>query len=279
MGDGRGEGGLRWDRFWETQQGSFSGLGSEHSGSHWADMVWEFYLASWRDIFARHAPGRSLLECGCGSARLSQFMAQQGYQCTLLDLSESGLRFAHRAFEAQSLSGRFLVADITALPFPPNEFDIVYAGSVLEFLPDIEVAIKETIRVLKPGGLLALTVLPNKFSCQTLADVQRTAASAVKRILSPRDEPPLRWMHHIPPGVTNAARLPDYVRLYQAAGLGWVSATVTSPFPHMRLGKAGDRLYAGLMRRLVPQWRRFDESTARWKDFWGATYTIFGTKF
>jgi SAM-dependent methyltransferase len=54
-----------------------------------------------------------------------------------------------------------LVADVRALPFPDNVFDLIYSMGTIEHFPDYEVAIRELFRVLKPGGT-AIIGVPNK---------------------------------------------------------------------------------------------------------------------
>ncbi|MCB1592070.1 MAG: class I SAM-dependent methyltransferase [Alphaproteobacteria bacterium] len=49
-------------------------------------------------------------------------------------------------------------ADITAMPFPENDFDIVICSHVLEHIPDDRKAMQEILRILKPGGSALLMV-------------------------------------------------------------------------------------------------------------------------
>ncbi|UCC93806.1 MAG: class I SAM-dependent methyltransferase, partial [Thermoplasmata archaeon] len=50
-------------------------------------------------------------------------------------------------------------ADMTALPFADGTFDAVYEITALVFVPDLEAALGEMVRVLRPGGLLLLLSL------------------------------------------------------------------------------------------------------------------------
>ena len=105
---------------------------------------------------------KRLLECGCGTATLARYMAQRGYECTMLDYSKKAIEIARTGFAARGLNGRFCVGDLNELGFETDSFDIVYSGGVLEFFADIRKPILEMVRVLKPGGVFAASMVPRK---------------------------------------------------------------------------------------------------------------------
>ena len=218
-----------------------------------------------------------MLEYGCGSAKVSQYMACRGYDCTLLDYSSTGLGLAQAAFRRLGLEGCFVIGDINQLGLAENQFDIVFSGGVLEFFTDFQQPIREVVRVLKPGGLFAINIVPNKFSVQTLADVERTFVQSAKNMAMRRWHQVFRRVRSVEPSVSTAS-LQDYVDCLQAAGLTSISARCTSPFPSLSLGKWGNKLYMNTMRRLLRFWRNFNESPSHWTEFWGITYTIYGFK-
>ncbi|TNE60530.1 MAG: methyltransferase domain-containing protein [Bacteroidetes bacterium] len=75
------------------------------------------------------------------------------------DLSEGMLRVAQEKAAAQDVRNfRTQVADVCELPFGDNSFDAVSCRLGFMFFPDMELAASEMIRVLKPGGRLAVTV-------------------------------------------------------------------------------------------------------------------------
>ena len=86
-------------------------------------------------------------------------------------------------------------------------------------------------------------------------------------------------MWYIPPYYhVNSLDLQDYIDSCKGAGLDPVVGLVTSPFPELALPHAGKKLYAGIMRSLLPQWQRFNLSKSRWTELWGITYTVYGIK-
>ena len=98
-------------------------------------------------------PGARVLELGCGTGATACLMAREKrVQVVALELSPVML------MAAQARSGSvFLVrADVSRrLPFPTAVFDAVYAESVVALLEPTPV-IREAVRVLRPGGQLAL---------------------------------------------------------------------------------------------------------------------------
>lgn len=272
---GRGETGPNWDHFWAGR--TSDSVAVKENPETWYELVWKNNLESWHQIFERLAPGKRMLEYGCGSAKVSQYMALRGYRCTMLDYSKQALDLAKAGFDALSLEGRYIIGDIQQLGVSSDRFDVVYSGGVLEFFADIQTPIRETVRVLKPGGLFATNIVPNKFSCQTLADIERTGTHVLKSIGRRDFREAFRVVSHLPPGVSKAS-LQEYIQFCETAGLESVTGRCASPFPVLALGRRGDKLYTQVMKSLLAPWRRFDQSRSRWTEIWGMTYTIYGVK-
>jgi len=265
----------RWNQFWAGH--TFDGLVTKKNPETWTELVWKISLERWHEIFEQLAPGKHMLEYGCGSAKVSQYMALRGYQCTLLDLSETALNLARANFAALSLQGQFIRGDINQLGLADNEFDVVYSGGVVEFVSDIQSVIAETVRVLKPSGLFAMNIVPNKFSCQTLANVERTLVHSIKCLWRRQFREAFTSINHLPPGVSKAT-LKDYLRFCEIAGLTSVTGHCISPFPALSLGRRGGQCYVWLLKRFLPQWQRFNQTQRRWAEIWGIAYAIYGVK-
>lgn len=273
----RDKSGADWDSFWDSKVIDDTSLVQGGKAETWYDLVWKMGFESWYDIFQRLGSGSRMLEYGCGSAKISQYMGYRGYQCTMLDYSIIGLDLARSAFRSLGLEGCFVIGDINQMGLAGGQFDIVFSGGVLEFFTDVQQPICEAVRVLKPGGLFAITIVPNKFSIQTLADVERTFVQSVKNMAVRRWRQAFRRVQSVEPSVSTAS-LQEYVDCLQAAGLTSITARCTSPFPSLSLGKWGNKLYMNLMRQSLGFWQRFNESPSHWTEFWGITYTIYGFK-
>ncbi|MEQ1729649.1 MAG: class I SAM-dependent methyltransferase, partial [Vicinamibacterales bacterium] len=246
---GRG-GDAWWDGFWRDH----AVRAPEDSGETWYDAIWSTMLARWLDAARRYGLGRDVLECGCGSARFSVYFRRHGYRVTMLDYSRTALDLARETFRTTGQPGRFVRGDVTRLCLRGEQFDIVYSGGVLEFVGDLDGAIAEMARVLKPGGMLAATVVPRKVSIQTLANIQRTIAYTLRAVVT-RSGP--RWspVQAVPDSYpVHPWALNDYAAACRKAGLIDVTARVTGPFPAFALPASLQARYARAMRRLGRFW-------------------------
>ncbi len=105
-------------------------------------------------------PGMRLLDVGCGTGSITVGLA--GYispgDVIGIDSGEAEINTAvESAKDLGLINVKFQIADPTSLPFVENEFDAVFAGSAIEFIPDATAAIDQIARVLKPGGVVGLS--------------------------------------------------------------------------------------------------------------------------
>ncbi|GHO83761.1 class I SAM-dependent methyltransferase [Dictyobacter formicarum] len=111
-------------------------------------------------------PGERILEVGFGpGVALQRLLAQRkAAHVTGIDVSPTMVQSARRrnlrAINAGLLD--LICADVSQLPCASESFDKVYSIHVLYFWPDPQPILKELYRVLKPGGRLYLTFLPQE---------------------------------------------------------------------------------------------------------------------
>ena len=102
---------------------------------------------------------REVLNVGCGIGVASAYIAKK-YNCRVVgvDLSEKMIEWSwQRAREARVEDKvEFRAANVLELPFVADRFDIVFCESVLAFVGDKPRAIRECVRVAKPGGYVGL---------------------------------------------------------------------------------------------------------------------------
>lgn len=105
-----------------------------------------------------------LLDMGCGEGRHSiGALLETSANVIGLDLSITDLNIAKSRLSDFDISGldtfcSFGVGNINAIPFENSSIDAVMCSEVLEHIDSPEESIKELIRVLKPGGVMALSV-------------------------------------------------------------------------------------------------------------------------
>jgi ubiquinone/menaquinone biosynthesis C-methylase UbiE len=113
-------------------------------------------LEPWLDAQLALETNAALLDVGTATGAFPIRLRQAGHLGRLvgIDLSSGMIELA----KAQNTNVEFLVADAMALPFPDSSFDVVTARHMLYHVPDIQKALLEIRRVLKPNGwFFALT--------------------------------------------------------------------------------------------------------------------------
>src|SRR4051794_11195726 len=132
---------------------------AENYDDKWHISFDERCISYARDRFV-HVAGRDgwpydkALEVGCGTGFFLLNLKQAGVleDGHVTDISPGMVDVAVRNAKALGfeLSGR--VADAESLPYGDGEFDLVVGHAVLHHIPDVELALREVLRVLKPGG-------------------------------------------------------------------------------------------------------------------------------
>ncbi len=124
--------------------------------------------------------GHMVLDLGCGFGRHAFEVLRRGAKVVACDMALHELHEVRATFaamaevgEIEETSAAFTSAgDATRLPFQDNTFDRIIASEVLEHIHNDEDALQELFRVLKPNGILAITVpsyFPEKI-CWVLSD-------------------------------------------------------------------------------------------------------------
>lgn len=107
-----------------------------------------------------HISKKNILNVGCWTGSLERLIKNEGCNLTGIDIEEKALEVARKTFPRFS----FVRADITRkLPFPKNNFDIVFFFMTIEHLPSgtEQLALDNINKVLKKNGLLFLSTVNN----------------------------------------------------------------------------------------------------------------------
>ena len=108
----------------------------------------------WRELTARSvvSPGARVLDSCCGTGDLAIACAREGATVTGLDFSERMLERARR--KAPQIE--WVCGDALELPFPDGGFDGATVGFGVRNVEDLERALRELRRVLRPGGRVGI---------------------------------------------------------------------------------------------------------------------------
>jgi ubiquinone/menaquinone biosynthesis C-methylase UbiE len=108
---------------------------------------------------------RRILDVGSGAGQIAKHLIKYSdpdAEITCFDLSHEMLRRARARLKSDR--PRFVVADLTRLPFADASFDCVTCGYVLEHLPDARVGLAELSRVMTAGARMLLLTTEDTFS-------------------------------------------------------------------------------------------------------------------
>ena len=142
--------------FWDTHVNNEYYTSHARGSTDYFDEIehrryrWHYHL---RDLFdeLQGSSGR-LLEIGSGIGVDSIQLARCGFEVTAVDLTEAAIAVGREFSEARGERIDFRVGNAEDLEFEDDAFDAVYSFGVLHHTPQIQRAIDELRRVLKPGG-------------------------------------------------------------------------------------------------------------------------------
>ena len=111
-------------------------------------------------------PGTRVLDLGCGMGRHSHEALRRGAKVTAADLDREALKHVEAVATAMLEAGEVTpggslevaVENALDLDFADHSFDVVIVSEVFEHIPEDQAAMAEVQRVLRPGGVGAITV-------------------------------------------------------------------------------------------------------------------------
>jgi S-adenosylmethionine-diacylgycerolhomoserine-N-methlytransferase len=209
MSDSAGDAGRRMDRMYRHQR-------------HIYDLTRKFYLLGRDGLLDAlpRAPGTNICELGCGTGRNRVRRARRSPETQLygIDISREMLAQAGKSLDRNGLASRVHLAtssigdlDPTAL-FGIAAFDTVYLSYVLSMIPAWQEAAAGALRILRPGGMLAIV----DFADQSAASALRRRALLAWLALfdvRPRAE--------IEPGLAAIAAAQDPRAIHQSVAGGY----------------------------------------------------------
>jgi ubiquinone/menaquinone biosynthesis C-methylase UbiE len=119
----------------------------------WAEHVARYAFA------ARYAPGKRVLDLGCGSGYGAAGLARQAHFLAGIDVAPDAIAYARAHHPLPN--AHFLPASAAALPFADRSYDLVTAFEVIEHVAQWRLLLDEARRVLHPKGVFLVST-PNK---------------------------------------------------------------------------------------------------------------------
>lgn len=130
-----------------------------------AGSAYEPFMGRWSRIVAAEFIGwlaapleARWLDVGCGTGVLSSTILARAAPTQVCSLDASSAYVVFARGHAADARGAFAVADARALPVLSASVDVVVSGLVLNFVPEPGLALAEMVRVVRPGGTVALYV-------------------------------------------------------------------------------------------------------------------------
>jgi ubiquinone/menaquinone biosynthesis C-methylase UbiE len=152
----------------------------------------------------RPLPGESLVEVGSGTSYFLRAVALSGARCVGLEPSMQMLRIARARplANVDHVRGR-----AEALPFKDAAFDGLLCMTTLEFVQDVDLALREAARVVRPGGRLVFGVLnadgpwarARRREGGLWAEARLFSTAELRALLSPFGTVRIDYCVHVPP--------------------------------------------------------------------------------
>ncbi len=190
------------------------------------------------------------LDLGCGSGVIDQELLARGNEVWAIDISPRMIEQARLAVKPYEARAHFSVGDVEKLDFPDKFFDFVVCLGVLDYLSADKPTLLEIYRVLKPQGILVVSV-PNKLG---LAHLPRELLTPPLRILkqmglflpSLKDKliyQSFRVRRFLPGQFDKTLKISGFSKLaHRYHGFALFPFDILCPFFSFRLSKAIDRL-------------------------------------
>lgn len=124
--------------------------------------------------------GEQVLEIGCGTGSMwKDCILPPDCKVTLTDLSPGMVEVAR--LNTAHLHANYAVCDAMVLPWEDTTFDVIIANMMLYHVPDIDVALKEIRRVLKPDGRFFAATFGEHGAVEAILDMLKLPCTAIHR--------------------------------------------------------------------------------------------------
>jgi SAM-dependent methyltransferase len=139
------------------------------------DSYWTFHRDAFLELLP--APRGVTLDIGCGEGRLPRDLKARGYEVIGVDASPTLIRHAQDA----DPDGDYRIADAAALPVADGSMSLVTAFMSLHDVDDLDPAVREIARVMRPDATFAAAIVHPMNSAGTFESREADAVSEWRR--------------------------------------------------------------------------------------------------
>lgn len=213
---------------WWDERGTFSAL-------HEMNPV---RVAYFDRAIASRTPDRprediDVLDVGCGGGLVSEAMARLGYRVRGVDLNAGAVAAADRHARAHGVAVDYTIGSAYELPVGDATVDAVVSSDVLEHLHDLDAALAEVSRVLRPGGVFAFDTINRTVRSYLIMLV------LAERLLKVNRPGTHNWRMFIRPAELGAVLRRHRLELVEHTGLGPARPVPAAIASHLRTRRLG----------------------------------------
>ncbi len=166
-----------WDTYWDSSLIQCFGVNAHAPVTAVLDRAWY-------DVVRTVPAGASILDLGCGNGAVPLSIARAAGGLAITGIDEAAIDPVNNVPDHAELFSTMTFmprTDMEALPFPDGTFDLVTSQFGIEFSGNSAKALAEAMRVLKPGGRLAIAALP--YASRAVVEA-RTALKQARHLLA-----------------------------------------------------------------------------------------------
>lgn len=250
------------------------------------DIQQHYFAESHSDFLAGiflKAPGRLVLNLGCGKGTHSLPLEKRGFRVVNVDYLDEALTLTKEFYSKEEKNAMVVRGDIKNLPFKPGSFDIVMNFGVMEHFKDARAAYNQMAEVLKSKGILHSEVITKRLSVHTLERLVAVLFSFSYNLIFIRIGKLLRLIksdYKNEDFYENSYPQAYYLNTLRDSGISKLCCIGIRPYPFLRLPQALDNLYAQVLKPVNYFLKQNQVRFSRNKLFqkWCAIWLFYGIK-
>ena len=185
--------------------------------------------------------GRQGIDIGCGEGYNTRRLAEMGARMTAVDIAEVFIRHANDLERGRRQGIGYAAASAVELPYAQDSFDFAAAFMSFMDIPETDEVIRETYRVLKPGGFLQFSILHPCFDTPHRVNLRDeeglTYAIEVGNYFQTLDGEVEEWLYSAAPPEIKEILKPFKVPRFTRTLSQWINLLIETGFVIERLGE------------------------------------------